>query len=82
MTKPVIAVEWNSYSDLVLPEKCGLVQYQETRRAFYAGAMTAIYALDAIAKANLPHKVEEQWMTSLRQEIETFLKEHGLEAGQ
>ena len=46
MAIQTVAAEWQEYVDFVMPEGVSSIQYQEMRRAFYAGSisMAATYA--------------------------------------
>lgn len=41
----MMAAEWQSFSDSVLPPKAGPVQRTEMRRAFYAGALAVLHGI-------------------------------------
>lgn len=48
MTRKLVLEGWNSYRRDVMPKDCGPVQIEETRRAFYAGAVHLFFSLQTI----------------------------------
>lgn len=47
--QPKIATEWRDYRTKVLPPNCSRIQLQETRRAFYAGAIAMLSIMQKLA---------------------------------
>lgn len=65
--------QWESYAAHVLPPDCGLLQRQETRRAFYAGAFAML-----MMSANVAHMTDDEgvsYLEGLRRELERFQRD-------
>lgn len=70
-----IAEAWADYERKVLPRECGSVQRTETRRAFYAGAVTVFGALVHGLGSNpdVYSTEDEALMDGIKAECEQFL---------
>ena len=69
----LMAEEWDKYARGVLPLNAPLVQKQETRRAFYAGAHSILFrVIDAFAPETEPTDADLQIMENLHQELLDF----------
>lgn len=72
--------EWSDYENGVMPHNAGPAQRQETRRAFYAGAMSFYRATATI----LDMSTDEPTQNDLQafQEIMDELKQFGLDVAE
>lgn len=73
---PKLAHSWQGYEQQVIPKNAPPVQFQETKRAFYAGA----WALLGIMKRIGDDMSEEQGadaLDKLEQEIQDFINKIG-----
>jgi hypothetical protein len=68
-----MAEEWDKYARGVLPKDAPLVQKQETRRAFYAGAYSIFFrVIDSLAPESEPTEDDLKIMTALQEELQAF----------
>jgi hypothetical protein len=66
------AAQWDNYAK-TMPADAGAVQIQETRRAFYAGGASLLYALVSILTDDVkPTDQDIQAMEDLKAEFEAF----------
>jgi hypothetical protein len=77
MTKPEqksVAQMWETYAQLVLgPIRPGRIQVRDTRRAFYAGAHSALIALlFAVGDDSVPEEVGVEYLQRLDAECNQF----------
>jgi hypothetical protein len=76
----VIAEQWSTYAAQVLPRDAPKVQRVETRRAFYAGALTLFRALIAgLDPDNDPTLEDVRRIDAIDAELKSFYKR--VEAG-
>jgi hypothetical protein len=69
-SKRIIAAEWASYLNEVVPKNASVVQILETKRAFYGGALSAFTAMiTAGTQKRMP-----EVMDSLTDEFEAYSK--------
>ena len=60
---------WERYRHKIIPEKVGVIQIQESRRAFYAGAISGLVALSRLEKEIGLYEAAER----LKQELNAFV---------
>ena len=73
MKRLLMAEEWDKYARGVLPADAPLVQKQETRRAFYAGAQSILFrVIKSLAPDTEPTQADLQMMKNLHQELQDF----------
>lgn len=73
--KKRIEKEWLDYRNDVIPKEAGLVQLQECRRAFYAGAWGLLQLiLNQVEPGTEPTDADLQMMSEIRQELEEFCR--------
>ena len=69
----LMAEEWDKYARGVLPADAPLVQKQETRRAFYAGAQSIFFrVIESFAPESEPTEADLKVMENLHQELQDF----------
>ena len=68
-----IASQWDSYRRDVVPARAPLIQLQETRRAFYAGAWAALQLLAAVSSDDVSEDAGAAYIESLHQECRDFV---------
>lgn len=72
----VIEKEWTTYLLSVMSKDASVVQVEETRKAFYAGAGSLFYAmLGFLEPGTEPTEADLNKMVALQKELEAFLKE-------
>lgn len=73
-----IQSEWQHYAETVLPPDAPEVQLRETRRAFYAGYLSAMMQITDIAhsvsEGNLSEDGGKGIMDGLREELADFAR--------
>ena len=75
MTRRLVVEGWNSYRREVLPQECGPVQLEETRRAFYAGAAHLFYALQSVLDADAePTDADLAQMQAIEVELVQYVR--------
>lgn len=73
-----LAEQWRFYLDDVIPKGAGQTQVQETRRAFYAGAVACFAVLNSFLDGGTePTDAEIQRVEGMVQELEDFSKSIG-----
>lgn len=65
---------WKSYATEVMPLNASDVQVQETRRAFFAGAMWLFLFITGPV-TDLPDEEGELIMTAIHNEIDAYMKD-------
>jgi hypothetical protein len=75
LKRQLMAEQWNEFACVTLPENCGLLQRQEMRRAFYAGAQTILFrVIVALAPEAEPTAEDLHLMDDLDQELKDFAR--------
>jgi len=73
----MVESKWDSYERLVIADGAGLVQIEETKKAFYAGVAT-MFEIATNAPSLLDNFKEfEAMMQGIDKELEDFLTELG-----
>jgi hypothetical protein len=78
VSERTVKAQWESYAEFMLPDDCGPVQRQETRRAFYAGS----YAMFMMISNCTEHMTDDEgviYLEGLGQECRQFnrdVREH------
>lgn len=72
-----IATEWQEYGTKVLPPNCSQIQLQETRRAFYAGVVSALHIMSKIGEDDCTEEEGATILEGLQQECEQFFSQIG-----
>jgi len=76
----IIQPIWEDYQRKLIPADAPLVQIQETRRAFYAGARGLLRAIeDILSPGHDPTNADVNMLQSVYLELEAFAK--SVEAG-
>ena len=83
MTNDTIKSKWISYLEVVVPSNAGLYQVQETKQAFFAGAISAVgllldYARNDDEAFEAKMDLFTQEITEVTQEAMRAAKEQGL----
>jgi hypothetical protein len=65
---------WQSYAEKVLPKNAPAVQRQETRRAFYAGAMHLLSTMMDLGEPDVDEDAGAELLAATQREIEAFVK--------
>lgn len=65
---------WYSYLTCVIPDDAPDIQVEETKRAFYAGAYSALTMINTLASKNLEKEEEVKRFNDLVVEINEFVK--------
>ncbi len=74
--KRLIAKEWESYRDAVIPAGAGATQREETRRAFYAGAGSLLHRLQSLMGPGLePTDADLEVMREVHNELREYIEE-------
>ena len=77
----IIADEWQSYRDNVLPKDAMPIQVSETRRAFYAGFCSLFSVLlKKVEPGEEPTDKDMRMMDSIKAELDQHLQEARSEA--
>jgi hypothetical protein len=66
-----LQAQWESYRAAVVPKDAGLVQIEECRRAFYAGAASALHITMSVS--DIEEAAAVAVLEGLRQECLTFV---------
>jgi hypothetical protein len=72
MSHSTIYSGWKSYRETVLPRDAGQVQIDETRRAFYAGALIILQAAYQLGEEGLTDEEGVARIDALWQELNAF----------
>jgi hypothetical protein len=73
MKRLLMAEQWNSFAQAVLPKDASPIQRQEMRRAFYAGAQAILFKVIAsFAPESEPTAEDLQMMDNLERELSDF----------
>lgn len=72
MTTGLLATLWQSYLTQVIPKDAPAVQRRETKRAFYAGASSAIQIMQQIAVSDLSETEETARLTDISNELQKY----------
>ena len=64
--------EWESFEAAVMPRGAGIVQRQEMRRAFYAGAWSMLCAVRGIGDDSVSEEQGIETLEAMRRELEAF----------
>lgn len=76
MNRKLILEGWNSYRRDVMPKDCGPVQVEETRRAFYGGAVHLFHSLNTILDADSePTAKDLMQVSAIQQEFEDYARD-------
>ncbi|MBN3949411.1 MAG: hypothetical protein HWQ38_24275 [Nostoc sp. NMS7] len=70
--KLTISSHWQSYEAQVLPKGCSPVQLQETRRAFYAGAVSVLALMAKLSEEEITEEEGSDIIEELMQESRDF----------
>ena len=71
--KKHVEAEWHSFRRAVMPIDAPAVQYRETRRAFYSGALAILQRITRLAdEGDEITAAEEQMMDDIDQELQQF----------
>ena len=73
--KREIEAAWAAYRRLVLPKDAGVIQVEECRRAFYAGAYTVFTAFHEIGEPEIPEDEGIVRMTEMGVELREWQDE-------
>lgn len=69
----LMAEQWDQFARAVLPKNVSLIQRQEMRRAFYAGAESILFrVITAFAPETEPTDADLQIMVDLDAELKAF----------
>jgi hypothetical protein len=76
MTRKLVLEGWNGYRHQIMPAECGPVQVEETRRAFYAGAIHLFHSLNTILDADRePTDKDLAQVTAIQKEFEDYARD-------
>jgi hypothetical protein len=77
MTRKLILEGWNSFRREVIPSDAPAIQFEECRRAFYAGAFHLFFALQQIMDPASPDPTEAdlRQMQELQHEFTAYARE-------
>jgi hypothetical protein len=71
----LIEREWLTYRNEVIPKNAPLVQLQECRRAFYAGAQALLHTVMRLSDPGIePTEADMRMMEGIEQELQDFAK--------
>lgn len=74
----LLAEAWQSYRDEILvPARAGALQIRETRRAFYAGALTVLAACERIGEPDIPERDGMQVLSGIKRELALYKESIG-----
>lgn len=77
----MLAEEWRSYQEQVIPPAAPSVQITESRRAFYAGARSILsILLERLSPGTEPTQEDLAWMDKIEAELDQFQRD--VQAGQ
>ncbi len=68
----LIELTWTAYARLLVPAQKGSVQYEESRKAFYAGAQTVMDACKKIGEPVVSEEAGEMVLMLIEQELAAF----------
>lgn len=73
MKRQLMAEQWNSFAQAVLPRDASATQRREMRRAFYAGAQGILFGvIAALAPDSEPTAEDLAMMDNLQRELSDF----------
>jgi hypothetical protein len=73
LKRRMMAEQWNSFAESVLPPNVGPVQRQEMRRAFYAGGQAIMLKIiQSLAPETEPTASDLRLMDDLHEELNSF----------
>lgn len=73
MKRQLMAEQWDVFARTVLPQGCSLLQKQEMRRAFYAGAQAILFkVITSFAPEEEPTEADLQIMENVYEELQDF----------
>jgi hypothetical protein len=82
MKRKLIGEGWDGYRTKIIPKNAGQVQVEETRRAFYAGAVVLFQSLmDALDPERETTSEDLMQMQAIQDEIVEFLADLALYRG-
>ena len=68
---------WQQYAEKILPAGAPMIQRQETRRAFYAGAMHLLLTMAELGDPEMDEDVGAEVLEATKREIEAFVRRIG-----
>lgn len=68
---------WQEYAEKILPKNAPLVQRQETRRAFYAGALHLLFTMLDLGEPDVDEDAGAEVLAATQREIEAFIMSIG-----
>jgi hypothetical protein len=74
-----IQEHWDSFEKAVLPKDASPIQVQETRRAFYGGAQSMIFALMEMGDSDVSEEAGANILEGYNQELSEFSKRIGID---
>ncbi len=77
MKQPKIITEWNEYKARTMPQNVSKIQLQETRRAFYAGAVAVLSICQEISAYDWTEEEGAIALENLMQECVSFASQVG-----
>ena len=71
----ILRSAWLDYAARVVPPGASAVQYEETRRGFYSGAIVVMGALEAVSRPGTSEAAGVAIMTGVNRECRAFAAE-------
>lgn len=65
---------WHNYAMKLVPAPPGTAQYEETRKAFYAGAKIVMTAVNAVGEEHVSEEAGVFLLASMETEIDAFFE--------
>ena len=73
MNRVSLAGAWDAYAKMALPPHCSPVQLNETRKAFYAGAITVLETCKTIGEPEVSEELGVQILDRMYHEGQRFV---------
>ena len=68
----ILRAAWDEYEKKVIPKDASQVQRTETRRGFYAGAITVMASFEEISEDKTSEAIGVMILTSIKRELDEY----------
>lgn len=66
---------WHEWAEACLPECCSDIQRQETKRAFYSGAVAILQVVEQVGNDDIDEETGTKVVSKIYREIDEFRKQ-------
>lgn len=70
--KNFVELGWNDYAKQCVPAKQGSTQYEESKKAFFAGGIVVMTAMQVAGRKGVPENAAVALMITIESELEEF----------